>query len=34
MPSCEDYWNDNLKNGNGNGINTDVVNYGEESRDE
>jgi hypothetical protein len=25
------YWNDNLKNGNGGGINTDEVNDGEES---
>ena len=28
------YWNDDLKNGNGNGTNTDEVNDGEESRDE
>jgi hypothetical protein len=28
------YWNDDLKNGNGSGINTDEVNYGEESRNE
>jgi len=28
------YWNDDLKSGNGNGINTDEVNDGEESRDE
>ena len=28
------YWNDDLKNGNGSGINTDKVNYGEESQNE
>lgn len=28
------YWNDDLKNGNGSGINTDEVNYGEESQNE